>query len=388
MEGRIKILHVVPLGGVGGAEKFVLSLCRHHDNSRFEVSVCVLFPFTGYSVADEIGSNGHRILKLGMRNGFDLQRAVRLASYIKKNKIEIVNIHGQNPLGKLFSILGSAPVIIHTDHGTTMGSPVKRKERVVCFNRALTGFFDSFIAISRGMEKSLRLRERVPGNKIRLIYNGIDVESISSIHGDKESLKRSLSLPEDIPVLGTVGRLVPEKQYPLLLESLYHLKRDGLRYFAFIAGDGPQRGYLEGLIRSMGLEERVHLLGERADVHELLDIVDVFVFSSGGEAFSITLLEAMAKAKPVVAYDVEGVNEAVETDETGYLVPFGKTDEFSGRIRRLIESPELARQMGQAGFKRVNSHFNIRENIIQLETLYEGLLAGKKYAGKGVYSRT
>ena len=231
----------MPLGGVGGAEKFVHSLCRYHDRSRFDISVCILFPFTGYAVADEIAASGLEIIKLNMSNGFDLLKASRLISLIRRKNADIVNIHGQNPLGKLCSILGFAPVVIHTDHGTTAGSPVRRKGRVVYFNRLLTPYIDQFIAISKGMEKSLRSREKIPASKISLIYNGVDVTTISAVACNKEELKRSLGIPPHAPVLGTVGRLVPEKQYPLMFEALALLKKAHIAFSVLIAGDGPQR---------------------------------------------------------------------------------------------------------------------------------------------------
>jgi len=372
---KIRIFYVLPLGGIGGAEKFVLSLCRSHDKTRFEITVCILFPFTGYSMADEMAAHGHEVIKLNMSNGFDIFKAMKLISIIRERKIDIVNIHGQNPMGKLFSALSSAPVVIHTDHGTTMGSPVKRRRRVVLFNRLLTPFIDGFIAISKGMEESLRLREKVPERKISLIYNGIDVKGISKPAPGGQELKKSLGIPPGVTLLGSVGRLVPEKQYPLLFKSLSLLKKEGLEFITLIVGDGPQRPYLESMIGSMELGDRVRLLGERTDVLHLLELIDVFVFSSGGEAFSITILEAMAKAKPIVAFDVEGVNEAVVQGQTGYLVPFGDVQAFAGKIEILLRSPELARKMGRLGFERVSAYFNLEENIKRTEDLYEKLLA-------------
>lgn len=377
MSERIKILHVLPLGGVGGAEKFVHSLCRFHDKSRFDISVCILFPFTGYAVADQIAASGLEIIKLNMSNGFDILRASRLISLIKKNNTDIINIHGQNPLGKLCSILGSAPVVIHTDHGTTAGSPVRRKGRVVYFNRLLTPYIDQFIAISKGMEKSLRSREKIPASKISLIYNGVDVASISAVACNKEELKRSLGIPSHTPVLGTVGRLVPEKQYPLMFEVLALLKKAHITFSVLIAGDGPQRQHLEHLIRKLDLDDRVLLLGERSDVYPLLEIMDLFLFSSGGEAFSITVLEAMAKSRPIIAFDVEGVNEAVIDGETGYLVPFADVGAFADKVKVLIQSPELAHRMGRAAFERVSTEFDIKENIRRTEALYDRLLLAK-----------
>ncbi|MBU4287991.1 MAG: glycosyltransferase [Proteobacteria bacterium] len=369
---KVRVLNIVPLGGIGGAEKFVLSLCRGHNKCRFETMVCVLF--SGGVVSDQIAREGYDVTVLNMANGFDLIRALRLIPIIRNRRIDIVNIHGQNPLGKLCSVLSGVPVIVHTDHGTTVGSPVTRRQRVVLFNRLLTPFIDHFIAISQGMKQSLRLREKIPCEKITLIYNGVDVDAISKESCNKTELRKSLGIPQDIPVLGTVGRLAPEKQYPLLLKSLSILKDQGIEFVALIMGDGPDRRYLESLAKEMSLNDRVLFLGQRNDVIQLLELMDVFVFSSGGEAFSITLLEAMAKARPVVAFDVEGVNEAVVSGKTGYLIPFGDVDGFARKVKLLLESPMLAQQMGQNAFERARTHFDLSQNIGKLEALYAQLL--------------
>ncbi len=366
----------MPLGGIGGAEKFVLSLCRGYNKRRFEAMVCVLF--SGGTVSDQIAREGYDVTVLNMANGFDLIRALQLIPIIRSRRIDIVNIHGQNPLGKFCSVLSGAPVIVHTDHGTTVGSPVERRQRVVLFNRLLTPFIDHFIAISQGMKQSLRLREKIPGNKITLIYNGVDVDAISKVSCNKTELRESLGIPPDIPVLGTVGRLAPEKQYPLLLKSLSILKNRGIEFIALIVGDGPDRKPLESLAKKMSLTDRIRFLGQRNDVIQLLELMDVFVFSSGGEAFSITLLEAMAAAKPIVAFDVKGVDEAIVTHETGFLVSFGDVEEFANKVKLLLESPELALRMGKSGFERVNTKFDIRSNIKKLEALYESLLEDKQ----------
>jgi glycosyltransferase involved in cell wall biosynthesis len=371
---KIQILYILPLGGIGGAEKFVLSLCRHHDRSRFEVKVCVLF--SRGPVSEEISSLGHEVIYLDMPHGFDVIRARRLIPIIRGRKIDVVNIHGQNPLAKLCAVLSRCPVLIHTDHGTTLGSPTRRKRRVVFMNRLLTPFFHRFVAISKGMRQSLVRRERVPEEEITLIYNGIDVETFSLPRGRGDALRQALSLPAGVPVLGTIGRLSPEKQIPLLFRSLSHLKEEGIAFVSLIVGDGPQRDELEALSKDMGLESVVRFLGNRDDVPDLLEIMDLFLFPSGGEAFSIVLLEVMAKALPIVAFEVEGVNEAVVSGETGLLVPFGDVEGFAKGVRSLLESPALLRRMGGTALDRVKSNFDLRDTVRKTETMYQELLGG------------
>lgn len=380
MGRRLNVLNVLPFGDIGGAQKFVHSLCRYHNKRYFNVKVAILF--SGGTVSEKMSRGGYEVSILGMRNGFDFIRALRMIPIIRKQKIDIVNIHGQNPLGKICSILSCPPLLIHTDHGTTIGSPVKRRPRVVYFNRLLTPFISHFVAISKSMKQSLQLREKIPENKITLIFNGVDVEKISKDSNHNEDLRKSLTIPSDVPIVGTVGRLASEKQYPILFKVLSILKDQGVDFFTIIVGDGPERSTLEALVQKIDLSHHVRILGYRNDAIKLLEIMDVFAFTSGGEAFSLTLLEAMAKAKPIVAFDVEGVNEAVVNNQTGFLVPFGDTEAFSQKIKILLESTSLAQEMGIFGLERVRLMFNIKANIQKLESLYENLIENHKFNPK------
>ena len=375
MRRKIRVLNVLPFGGIGGAEKYVLSLCRFHDRNRFDVRVTILF--SGGPVSDQIAGEGVEVKIIGMRNGFDLIRAMDLIGIIRRSKIDIVNIHGQNPLGKVCSILARPEAIVHTDHGTTMNSLTPRKGRVVLTNRLITPYIDRFIAISLGMKRSLLGREKIPHHKITLMYNGVDVKSMSAVPCQRDDLREALKITPGIAVLGTIGRLVPEKQYPQLFQALSRLKSKGGQFIFLLVGDGPENQPLHTLADQLGLGNCLRFLGWQNDVIGFLELMDVFLFASAGEAFSITILEAMARSKPIVAFDVDGVNEAVVDNRTGFLVPFGDTHGLAVKTKILIDTPQLAAKFGAAAFQRVSTHFNLETNIRQLEVLYDELLQEK-----------
>lgn len=375
MDSKIRILHILPQGTVGGAENYVLSLCRYHDKKRFCVRVCILF--SEGIMSERMKSCACEVIHLNMTSGFDILKVFSLVSIIRNRKIDIVDLHGQTPLAKMACILSGVPVIVHTDHGPVVQSPLKRRERVIFANRLLSPFFDRFIAISRCMSDSLVVREKIPTNKISLVYNGVDVDAIRQVVCDTESMKKALNLSPKIPVLGTVGRLAPEKQLPFLLEVLKILKKRGLPFVALIIGDGPERKAIEKHILNMGLDECVKILGQREDVYQLLDIINIFLVSSGGEAFSIAILEAMAKGKPIVAYNVKGVNEAIISGETGLLASVNNKEELANNIQLLLQCPQFANRLGQQAYKRTKKLFNIPQNVEQLESIFQTLLNKK-----------
>ncbi len=217
------------MGQTGGAEQFLFSMLKHHNKEKFHFAVAILLK--GGEISDKMLRAGYYVKEFGMQNGFDFLNGARLMPFICKNRFDIINFHGQVPLGKFFSILTFPPVFIHTDHGTSIYSPVRRKKRVILFNRLIAPFVDCFIAISNGMKKSLELREKIPVSKIKLIYNGVDVDAICRTQTNGALLKKSLGIKKDRLVMGTVGRLVPEKQYPLLLKALCILKQKGFFYY-------------------------------------------------------------------------------------------------------------------------------------------------------------
>jgi glycosyltransferase involved in cell wall biosynthesis len=142
------------------------------------------------------------------------------------------------------------------------------------------------------------------------------------------------------------------------------------RTYFVLAGDGPERRKLEHLARELGIVDRVRFLGVVANVPAILKTVDVSVLSSVHEALPLTLLEAMAAARPVVTTDVGSVCEIVEDGVNGFVVPSGATEQFAQAILRLLRDPELARRFGQAGRHKVEQKFAVERMVRRCEALF------------------
>ena len=179
-----------------------------------------------------------------------------------------------------------------------------------------------------------------------VIPNAVDTGAVPAARRDR-----------DRPILVTVGRLKAPKDYLTLVRSLALLRPGSAD--ALIVGEGPDRSELEAEIRQLGIGERVHLLGERRDVPELLADADVFVLSSASEGMPVSVLEAMAAGLPVVGSRVGGVPELVVDGETGLLVEPGDPDELAAAIGRLLADRELRRRLGDAGRERAQRHFGL-----------------------------
>jgi glycosyltransferase involved in cell wall biosynthesis len=181
-----------------------------------------------------------------------------------------------------------------------------------------------------------------------------------------------IGVPPDAFIVGQVGRLTRQKAPLDLLEAFERLARVRPDAHLVFLGDGPLRPVLEAGARSAGLEERVHILGMRRDVPQVLRAFDVLALASRWEGLPRVLPQAMAAGLPIVATRVAGVPEAVADGENGWLVEPGDADAFGERLLRLAADPGMARRMGEAGRAKVEE-FSADRMARQLERLYERL---------------
>jgi glycosyltransferase involved in cell wall biosynthesis len=205
------------------------------------------------------------------------------------------------------------------------------------------------------------------------IPNGIDVDTYAVADGPR--IRESLGIAAGTPVVGIVARLAPEKDHNLLLEALALLRRSIDPVVLLVIGDGELRGELEARAAALGVEACVRFLGMRDDIPSLLAALDVFVLSSRTEGMSVTLLEAMASGRPVVATAVGGNAEVVRDGDTGRIVPAGDAGALAGALASILRDREAARRMGERGRARAMSEFSVKVMAKRYEGVYDRALA-------------
>ncbi len=370
---------MVASGKTGGEERYVASLCRKFNSFTDNYQLRVCFSMGGGEVADRIEREGTKVFLLGLHSGYDLLRAFKLRSIIKQERIDIIHSHGPLPISNLIARFSGVPVQVMTDHGPTLGSQVKRKWRRTLFLRLFRNLIDGYIAISRNILDTLKAREMISEEKISLIYNGVDVDALrGAARTPAGGPFPGLPFDAEAPVIGTVSRLVTDKRLHLFLEACSKIARKNDRIRFIIAGEGPLRGDLEKRSLELGLKDKVFFLGRRDDVPDLLSAMDIYLCTSMGEAFSLALLEAMALSRPIVAFDVEGVCEAVFHGETGLLIENGDVDGMTNACLSLLEDENKRKKMCEAALLKVRERFSLEKNIRSLDRLYRDLLARKK----------
>ena len=372
-----RLLFVITGLGLGGAETQVVRLAIRLKSRGWEVGVVSLTP-PGI-LAKELEVNGIPVLSLGMRHRFpDPRFLLRLARIIRSWKPAIVHAHmvHANLVARLARLVAPVPVLICTAHSTyEVSSRARRPREITWRERAyrLTDFLcDLTTQVSQvGLERYVAVRA-TPRNKIRLVHNGVDVQRFHFIASERERIRAELKARGAFVWLA-VGRLETQKDYPTLLQAFARL--GGSDSVLWIAGEGRLREELEGLVRSLGLEGRVHLLGKRDDIPSLMSAADAFVLSSVFEGFPLVIIEAMACELPVVVTDSGGPREIVEDGQTGFIVPPKDPDALAQAMLRLMSLPEAERRkMGKLGRERAVAQYSLDRIVDQWEALYTEFL--------------
>jgi glycosyltransferase involved in cell wall biosynthesis len=230
------------------------------------------------------------------------------------------------------------------------------------------------IAVSEATRQDWAKRTGLSRDRVATIYNGIDPETCAR-KVSRQDARRQLGLPPDGPIIAGAGRLAAMKGFSGTLDALAALRGEFPLATVVIAGDGPLRGQLESQMRSLGLADRVSLLGHRTDIGAVYDAADVFLLSSSmSEAAPYVVLEAMSHELPVVATRVGGVPEIIVPGETGFLVPPGNSGAVAAALRPLLSSAELRQRMGNAGRQRVIRCFQEADMVRKTVEVYRSML--------------
>jgi glycosyltransferase involved in cell wall biosynthesis/2-polyprenyl-3-methyl-5-hydroxy-6-metoxy-1,4-benzoquinol methylase len=347
---------------VGGGELSLLGLLEGLDRSRWAPQLVVPGDGEVAARARAMGGETHVVALPGWRrpSARNITSVLRLRRLASGAGAALLHANGSRAMlyAGLAGRLARIPVIWHVR--------VADRDRVL--DRILFRLASRVIVTSTAVARRLAW---APGEKVRRIPNGVDVARFSP-RPAAPGLRRALGVPDHAPVVVSVGRFVAYKGYEHLLDAAATI--DGVHWL--LVGDGELRAALEARARALDIAARVHFLGWRDDVPDLLALGDVVVMPSLGEHFGRVLIEAMAMARPVVATDAGGVPEIVVSGETGLLVPPGRADALADAVRSLLAAPERAAAFGRAGRLRAEREFSLARHVRNVEALYDELADG------------
>ena len=269
--------------------------------------------------------------------------------------------------------------VVHTYHGHVLDGYFSRFATAVFIGieRMLASISDRIIAISPAIRGELLSTYRIGRDRqYRVVPLGFDLAPFAAIDNEARiEARRSLALPDDAMVVSTVGRLTAIKQHRLFLDTVKKVIAVHPRTIALIAGDGELRADLTGYAASLGISDRVRMLGWRRDLPVIYAATDVFLLTSRNEGTPVALIEAMASAVPGVSTDVGGVRDVIGGGDTGRTAPFGDADGLARSIVELLSSPALRAEMGARARGRVLAHYDINRLVGDIAMLYRELLA-------------
>jgi len=244
--------------------------------------------------------------------------------------------------------------------------------------RLATRCTDVVVANSAAVRQDTLERERLDPAIVRVIHNGL--APFVDVPDARERLRRGLRTSVEMPVAVMVANLIAYKGHDVLLPAWRHVLERHPTAMLWLVGEGPERGRLETLAHTLGIETQIRFAGSRVDVRELLAAADVLVHASREEGFSNAILEGMAAGLPVVATAVGGNPEAVVEGETGVLVPADDAVALASAIDQVIDNSTVSRAWGTAGRARVAASFTIDQMVAAYEMLYAELLIRKGQA--------
>ncbi len=370
----IKIMHVVHALGIGGLENGVVNLINHTDPDRFRHSICCISR-SGQNAENLTGKNVE-IFEMKKGEARDLSLPIKLAHLFMKAKVDIVHTRNWGAIdGIIGARLAGIPVAIHGEHGREIADPQGQNKRRNLIRKGLSYFIDSYITVSKELGEWLITQVGIDKKKVHIICNGVDTTRFNP--DNKDLIRKKYHYTDQDIVIGTVGRLDPVKDQQLLIKAFAQLNLVHHRLILLIIGDGPSWKNLEKLASDLGVRTKIHFLGARTDVPELLKLLDIFVLPSIAEGISNTLLEAMATGLPVIATRVGGNPELVVDNETGYLIPKEDLGALVKSLDHYILNKHLRNQHGTTGRERVVREFSLDKMVARYEALYTDLITQK-----------
>ena len=360
-----RVLQVVLSLDPGGTERLVVELVSRL-NGDIPMAVCCLDGAGAW--ADQLRDLDVPITALERRPGFQPVLGKQVARAALQHRADVIHAHHYSPFvySAISKLWNSRARVVFTEHGRLADQVPSGKRRLA--NRVLVKAAGDVVTVSQDLRGHLAA-EGFPADSVRVIYNGIAVGPAPGCV-ERQQVRAELGVKDGTLVLGTIARLDPVKDLGSLITASSLLPRQQ-DVVLVVIGDGPERANLERLASGPDNRSRVVFLGQRDDARRWLAGCDVYVNSSTSEGVSLTILEAMAAALPIVATEVGGTPEVV-TAECGRLVPSRNPRALAEAIGALAANASLRRQLGDAARTRVEQEFSIERMVSEYRALYQG----------------
>ncbi len=363
-----------PRGVVHGPGRLLLEQLPRLDPALVRPTLCVLRE--PHPLAAQFEQRGFPPVFLG-RAKWDPRALPDLVRLVRATDADLLHLLGEKAmiLGRIAARRTRRRAIIHLRDTKHPGRAVRLLARLLAPHTDLAlGCADAVtdLAVSDWA---------IPRDRARTLLNGIDVDRFASPSpGARERIREELAIPADAPVVAVVGRMAPEKGHELLIRAVPFLRASCPSAVLLIAGDGPTRPACQTAARELNIAGAIRFAGQRTDIPDLLAASDVVALPSlWGEGLPGVVVEAIAAARPVVAFPVAGTTDVVLHGRTGLVVPQGDAPAMAAAIARLLTDHALRAHL-QRGCTEHRDTFRIEENVRRLQSIYLEV-AGRPPAG-------
>lgn len=383
---KIRVAHVITnIDGSGGVKNTLLT-CAGLDHTRYDIDLIVGSQCDRSRIEDlDVTLIQIPTMHSPFRPLSDALAARELLKLFRQRRHHIVHTHFGKAgiLGRWAAHKAQIPILIHGLHGATFNPSQNPLVNAVdkLAERAATRWTDVVISVGEDlMQRYLDAGVGHPEQYV-IIHSGMDLSAYRKAAALNEHVRRakrrSLGLQEDAFVAGCIANLEHRKGHRHLVRLIAQLAPRYPNLHLILAGEGPEKPRLQALVRRAGLTDRIHFLGYREDVPEIMAVMNVKLFASEREGLAQVLVQADAVGIPILAFEVEGARETIKEGVNGYIFPQGDITGMAQALATFIENPHLAKKMGQAGRKLVDQRWEIITMQQKTQALYESLLTKK-----------
>jgi glycosyltransferase involved in cell wall biosynthesis len=360
---RPVVLHMQKVSGISGAEAHLLSLLPRLRERGWDIRFLMLHEHEpgAWGFARALAAGGVPVDGIRVRADVDPIAFVRLLAHLGRVRPAILHTHlvHADAYGQIAGLVARVPVRVATKHGFNEF----REERLFALgDRLVAGASHTQIAISRGLARYLANAEGFSERSFQIIHYGIQADGEPPAY------------PAGSARLLCIGRLIPIKGHVVLLRAFKQALATRPDLELRIAGSGVLEAGLKAFARELGLGESVRFLGQVTPVQNEIEQAAAVLVPSLGEGFGMVALEAMERARPVIASDIGGLSDIVRDGSTGILVRPASVDDLAAALLDVVGDPERAAAMGLAGRQRMFQRFSESRCADRTELLYESLL--------------
>lgn len=377
ISSKPRILFVHPSLEYGGAEDQRLTILKHVNRDKYDISVCCL---------EKVGDIGKQIEHIGFKvhclnmpsNPYNILTTFSLLLYLLKNNYDIVqtSLFNANFHGRIAAKLAGIPHIISEEHSEHYQYNTVKFLPYIWADKILSMFTDKIICCSKNVMDSISELEGLQKDKLKAILSVVNFNKLK-ITIDKKEMRHRLGLNDSNIVLGNIATISPRKGHDILIKAFKLIRDDLPNVKLVIAGreDAQTKDGLLKLIKEFNLSKDIVFLGKQENLANIFNIMDIFILSSFIEGIPLAVIEAMYMNIPVIATDVGGVREIIEDGETGIIVPSNDPQSIAKAAIHLLSTPnKIANIVTNAKVSALN-RFVPQRYVSELEKCYDSIMS-------------